>query len=251
MSGHSKWSTIKHQKEVTDKRRGQVFSKFAKAISVAARDGVDPDSNFKLRLVIEKAKAVNMPKANIERAIEKAQGSGGGGSLEEILFEGYGPAGVAVMVEVVTDNRNRSASEVKNIFERSGGSLAGPGSVSFQFSPLGSIIIDKERSQGEDALLALLDIEGVEDLIEEDNDLIEIYTKPQSLTLVKDEVSKMGFKIKDINFDRRPNTPILIKDKQKAEKVLTFMSALEEHDDVQNVFANFDIPDQILKEIQA
>lgn len=248
MSGHSKWSTIKHQKETTDKKRGQIFSKLAKAISVAACDGADPASNFKLRLVIEKAKAVNMPKANIQRAIDKALGSKKGGSLEEILFEGYGPAGVAVMVEAVTENRNRTASEIKNIFERNEGNLAGPGSVSFQFSSLGLVVIDNEQKQ-KDLLLDILDIDGVEDLVEED-DLVEIYTKPQALTIIKDKISKMGFKIKEVRLDKKPKTPMLVDDKQKAEKILRFINTLEEHDDVQNVFANFDIPDRILSEVK-
>jgi YebC/PmpR family DNA-binding regulatory protein len=246
MSGHSKWSTIKHQKESQDKKRGLAFSKLAKAISIAAREGADPDSNFKLRLMVEKAKQINMPKANIERAIEKSSGTGEGNALEEILFEGYGPFGIAVMAEAVTDNRNRTASEIKSIFERSGGNLGGPGSVSFQFSLLGLIIIDNKDNKKEDHFLQLMDINGVEDLIFE-KDAVEVYTDAQQLTKVKDEILAKGFEIKELRLSQKPNTLISITEGKKAENILEFVSLLENHDDIQNVYANFDIDEKVLK----
>lgn len=238
MSGHSKWSTIKRQKEATDKKRGLVFSKLAKAISIAAREGADPESNFKLRLAVEKAKQANMPKQNIDRAIKKGSGEGEKERWEETVYEGYGPAGVAVMIETVTDNKNRTTSEIKNIFERGGGRLAGRGAVGYQFEKVGMITV-KKPEKVEEAILTIIDL-GVED-VEEAIDAIEVYTKPEKLDEAAKKLQKANFSVQDKELVMRPKMIIKITEKDKKEKILKFMDQLETHDDVQKVFANFDI----------
>ncbi len=238
MSGHSKWSTIKHQKGVKDKRRGALFSKMAKAISIAARGGSDPDSNFKLRLVVDQAKEANVPKANIERAIARGSGGAGGEQIEEATYEGYGPGGIAVMVEVVTDNKNRTAPAIKSIFEKAGGTLASPGAVAYQFEQTGLIRVEK-KGNAEETILALMDF-GAED-VEEAEDAIEVFTRPEKLEEVAGKIQSSGFKIQDKELFMRPKILVEIKDKEKAEKIVKFMETLEEHDDVQKVFANFDL----------
>jgi len=238
MSGHSHWATIKRQKEVQDQKRGKIFSKFAKAISLAARDGADPETNFKLRLLIERAKQANMPKENIARAIEKGSGRSGVVKLEEVVYEGYGPEGVAVIIEVVTDNRNRTTSEIKNIFEREGGSLASPGAVSFQFKKAGLILVKREK-EVDNQILKLIDL-GVDD-VEEVEDGIEAYVRSDALNEVKDKIEQAGFGVITVELVRQPQMTVKIEDKGKAAKILKLMESLEEQDDVQKVYANFDI----------
>jgi len=238
MSGHSKWSTIKRQKEAADKKRGLVFSKLARAISLAAREGPDPAMNFKLRLAVEKAKQANMPKQNIERAIKKGSGGGEGEKWQEIVYEGYGPAGVAVIVEAVTDNRNRTTSEIKNIFERGGGSLASPGAVAYQFEKMGMITL-KKPAAAEEAILSIIDL-GAQD-VEEATDAIEVYTRPEELEATARKLQAKGFLIQDRELVMRPKTTVKISDREKGEKVLKLLELLENHDDVQKVFANFDL----------
>jgi YebC/PmpR family DNA-binding regulatory protein len=239
MSGHSKWSTIKRQKETTDQKRGQTFSKLARGIAVAARSGSDPESNFKLRLLIEKAKAVNMPKDNIERAIDKGSGEGGEGKLEEIVYEGYGPAGVAVIVEAVTDNRNRTTAEIKNIFERGGGSLTGPGAVAYQFKKAGLITI-KKTATPEEEILKIMDL-GVED-VEEVEDAVEVNVSPDKIEDIRGKLKETGFEVIGVEMVMEPKILVKVDDPGKATKVLNFMEALQSHDDIQQVYANFDIP---------
>lgn len=246
MSGHSKWSTIKRQKEATDIKRGKIFSKLAKAITIAAREGSDPESNFKLRLEIERAKEANMPKENIERAIAKARGEGEEGQLEEIIYEGYGPEGVAVIVEAATDNRNRTTAEVKNIFERGGGSLGGPGAVSYQFKPMGLITVKKSDNPNEQ-ILKIIDL-GVED-VEEASDALEVYTQSKGLGQVREKLIENGFEVLSAELVQQAKNEVFINQPQKATRVLKFMDNFQEHDDIQRAFANFNIPEEILKQI--
>lgn len=248
MSGHSKWSTIKRQKEATDKERGKIFSKLARAITLAARSGEDPEMNFKLRLIIEKAKQVNMPKDNIERAIKKASGGEGGPGIEEVVYEGYGPAGIAIMVEVATDNKNRTAAEIKNIFERAGGTLAGPGAVSYLFKKTGLITVEKKEDI-EQQILSLMDL-GVDD-VREETDAIEVYTKPENLRQVSDKIKEAGFVVKEVELHYQPANEADIDEEGKAAKVLRLMDTLEEHDDVQRIYSNFNIPEDVLKKVNA
>lgn len=243
MSGHSKWSTIKRQKETTDLKKGAVFSKLARAITIAARSGADPESNFKLRLAIEKARQVNMPKENIDRAIAKVKG-GGEGQLEEVVYEGYGPAGIAVVVEAVTDNKNRTTAEIKNLFERGGGSLGSPGSVAYQFKSMGLLTVEKTSSV-EEQILTIIDL-GVED-VQEAQDAIEVYVQPKDLVNVKEKLVQGRFKVLSAELVRQPINEVKIGNVEKARRVLKFMDSFSEHEDIQRIFANFDIPDEILK----
>lgn len=249
MSGHSKWATIHRQKELNDAKRGQAFTKVANAITIAIRSSggmADPESNFKLRLAIEKARAVNMPKENIQRAIARATGEGEGGKWEEVVYEGYGPNGVAILVEAVTDNKQRTGQEIKNIFERGGGSLGGPGSVDFQFERVGLVTLTKPAN-AEEAILKIMDL-GVEE-VEESEDVIEVYTRPEELETTKKRLEEAGFSPSGVELVRRPKSSILVNDLQTAQRILTLTEKLEEQSDAQRVFANFDIPQEIVTQI--
>lgn len=246
MSGHSKWSTIKRQKEAADIRRGKIFSKLAKAITLAVREGADPETNFKLRLEMERAKQANMPKENIERALRKAQGKLGKGQLEEVIYEGYGPEGVAIIAEAATDNRNRTTAEMKKLFERGGGSLSGPGTVSYQFKPGGLITVEK-TAKPDEQILKIIDL-GVED-VEEAKDALEVYIQSQKLGEVRKKLNQGGFKVLSAELVRQPKNEIQIRDPEKAAKVLKLMDNLQEHDDIQRIFANFDIPEEVLQQV--
>lgn len=248
MSGHSKWATIKRQKEAADFQRGKIFSKVSRLITIAARDGADLETNFKLRLAVEKAKQANMPKENILRAIKRGSGKEGQEKWEEISFEGYGPAGIGIIVEVVTDNKNRTTAEIKNIFERGGGSLAGPGAVSYQFKKMGLVTVEKVVDV-DNQILKLIDF-GAQD-VEEATDAIEVFTTPEQLKEIKNKIEKAGLSIKGAELVMQPITPVVIDDLQKAQKALKFMEALEDYDDVQKVYANFDIPNEILAKLDA
>jgi YebC/PmpR family DNA-binding regulatory protein len=246
MSGHSKWSTIKRQKETKDKARGKLFSKLAKAISVAVKTGggADPDSNYKLRIAIDAARQASMPKQNIERAISRSDTESE--SIEEVFYEGFGPSGIAVIVKVATDNRNRTGQEIKNVFERAGGNLAGPGSVSFNFESKGMILV-KKGSDVEQQMLKLIDL-GVEEM-EESEDGIEIFTNPQELFNFSQKLEEAGFVIIKSELIEKPRNFIKIEDIEVAKKVLNFLDNLEEHEDVQDVYTNFDIPDALYSQI--
>lgn len=235
MSGHSKWATIRHHKALEDKKRGTIFSKLSRLISIAAREGGgDPKANFKLRLVIEKAKEANMPKENIKRAIEKGTGIGGGTKFEEVVLEGYGPSKVAVIVETLTDNRNRTTAEVKNIFERREGKLAKPGAVTFQFKKMGQMLVFKEKDP-ETQILKLIDL-GAEE-VEESKEFIEVLVTPTKFEKIKASVEAAGFKIKDSELIFTPLNLLRIP-VEKEPAVLTFLQELEEHDDISKVTAN-------------
>lgn len=243
MSGHSKWATIKSQKESTDKQRGKTFSKLSKLIAIAAREGSDPKTNFKLRLAVEQAKQVNMPKDNIGRAIKRGSGEEEGLKFEEVIFEGYGPEGIGILIEVVTDNRNRTTAELKNLLERGGGSMASPGSVSFMFKKQGLIRVEKSGSTDEQ-ILKIIDM-GAQD-VEEAGSFIEVQTTPEQLKEVKEKIETSGFIVKEVELNMEPTITVVISDQQKAQRVLKFTESLEDHDDVQKVYANFDIPNKIL-----
>lgn len=243
MSGHSRWATIHRQKEVTDAKRGLAWTKVTSAIIVAVRQSgiTDPEKNFKLRLAIEKGRALNMPKETIQRAISRGSGETEKGGIEEVTYEGFGPVGIAVIVEAATDNKQRTAQEIKNIVERGGGKLVGPGSVAFLFEKTALVTLDKPQNP-EEAILDIIDL-GVED-VEEVTDAIEIYTKVENLEEMKKKLTEAGFKISNFEITMKPKTTVEIADKETAEKVLNFMEKIEEQQDVQKVFANFDIPQE-------
>lgn len=241
MSGHSKWATIHRQKEITDAKRGAAWTKITNAIIVAVREtGIgDPESNFKLRMAIDKGRAVNMPNENVKRAIERGLGGGGASEKwEEITYEGFGPSGVAVMIETTTDNNKRTGQEIKNYLERAGGKLVGPGGVAYQFQRVGLLIIDNPGNS-EETILKLIDL-GADD-VEEAGDSIEIYTAPENLETMKREVIQAGYPVKSFELIYKPTTTVAIGDKETAQKILNFVDGLEELGDVQKVFANFEL----------
>jgi YebC/PmpR family DNA-binding regulatory protein len=248
MSGHSKWSTIKRQKGANDAKRGALFTKVAREISVAARQGGgDPDANYRLRLAVEKARAVNMPADNIKRTIDKATGGGEGEQFEEIVYEGYGPGGVAVLVEAATDNRNRTAAEVRSIFTKTGGQLAGSGAVAWQFEPRGLIAVARDGVDPDEVALAAIDA-GADDVDTEDPETIEIFTAPADLERVRVALDQAGVPV-----DSAENTMIAKQtvelDSAKARQALRLVEQLEDLDDVQRVTANFDIPEDVYAEV--
>ena len=247
MSGHSKWSSIKHKKAATDAKRGKVFTKIIREIMVAARSGGgDPDTNPRLRTAIGTAKEANMPSDNIDRAIKKGTGEAEGVSYEETHYEGYGPNGVAVYVHCLTDNKNRTSSEIRNIFSKRGGSLAGAGSVAWIFEKKGLIVVLKSAA-GEDQLMELALQAGAEDL-SSTNDKFEIVTDPAHFEAVKAGLEKAGIKMESAELTHIPKNQVSLAP-DKARAVLALIEALEDHDDVQNVYANFEIPDEVMKEL--
>lgn len=249
MSGHSKWAQIKRQKGVADIKRGQAFTKIANGITIAARQGggSDPEQNFRLRLIIEKAREINMPKENIERAIRRAHGKLEGAGLEEATYEGFGPGGVSVIVEAATDNKQRTTSEIKNMFEKNGVSLGTPGAVAYQFQQKGLITVKKNNKSIDDIFLLAADA-GAEDIEEAGEDVL-LYTTSGDLTKVKDALLNNGLKVENFELTRKPTITIPIEDKNTAQKILTFIERLENLDDVQKVYSNFDIPDNIIKQM--
>lgn len=246
MSGHSHYATIKRQKGLKDAAKGKVFSKLGRAIAIAVKSGggTDPEANYKLRMAVDAARAENMPKDNIERAINKAGGEAL--NIEEVTYEGFAPGGVGVIVEAATDNRNRTSQEIKNIFDRAGGSMAGPGSVSFNFDPKGLLIVNK-NDKSDEQMLALIDL-GVDD-IQETDDAIEIYVPSEKLAEIKNNLIRGGFEVISMELTRKPKSLLTVSDVNMANRILKLMDNLEEYEDVQKVYANFDIPDAILKEI--
>ncbi len=239
MSGHSKWAQIKRQKGTADVKRGLAFTKLANAITIAVRQGggiADPESNFKLRLTIEKARAANMPKENIQRAIERGQGRGEGANLDDVVYEGFGPGGILVIVEAATDNKLRTSADVKNIFDRAGGRLTGVGSVSYQFQTIGQIAIEKGDKTLDDIFMSAAD-SGAEDIEEKDGQVL-IYTKPDDLMRVKDGLQHAGFNILNFEIIRKPANIAMIKDQEVAEKISLFIEKLESLDEVQKVYTN-------------
>lgn len=247
MSGHSKWSSIKRKKGALDAKRGKIFSRMSKEITTAARSGGgDITANPRLRQAVDTAKAENMPKDNIERAIKKGTGELPGAQYEELSFEGYGPGGVAVFVECMTDNKNRTTPEIKSIFSKKGGSLAGPGSVAWIFETKGYIEVDKSVISEDDLFSVAIDA-GAEDLKSE-GDTFEITVEPTQFEAVKKALAENKIPALQQTLTKLPKNLTEIKDPSQAKSVLRMMEELEDHDDVQNVYANFDIPDTLLEE---
>ena len=248
MSGHSKWSTIKRQKGANDAKRGALFTKVSREISVAARQGGgDPEANYRLRLAIEKARSVNMPADNIKRTIDKATGGGDAEQFEEIVYEGYGPGGVAVLVEAATDNRNRTAAEVRSIFTKTGGQLAGSGAVAWQFEPRGLIAIARDKVDADEVTLTAIDA-GAEDVDTEDAETIEIYTTPGELEAVRKALEVAGVPVDSAESAMVAKQTVEL-DSAKARQALRLVELLEDLDDVQRVTANFDIPEDVFAEV--
>jgi YebC/PmpR family DNA-binding regulatory protein len=249
MSGHSKWSQIKRQKGANDAKRGAVFTKVGREITIAAREGGgDPDANYRLRLAMEKARAVNMPADNIKRAIEKAAGGAGAEQYEEITYEGYGPGGVAILVEAATDNRNRTAADVRAMFTKNGGSLAGAGAVAWQFEPRGVVAVSRNGKDADDIALVAIDA-GAED-VDTESDPIEVITDPGQLESLRVALEGAGVAVESAEVTMSPKTPIEV-DENVARQNLRLIEALEDLDDVQRVSANFDLPAEVLAEAAA
>ena len=249
MSGHSKWSSIKHKKGAADAKRGQLFSKLSRAIIVAAKEGGgDPANNMSLQNAIEKAKSYSMPKDNIDRAIAKGSGADADAeAFETIVYEGYGPEGVAVIVEALTDNRNRTAADVRHLFAKHGGNLGTAGAVAWQFDRRGVVVVPSEGVDEEKLLLVAAD-GGAED-IEQDGTVFQVTSAPEALAAVRQAIQGAGFSVDSAELMLVPKTTVEIGDEQKARQVMRLIDALEENDDVQDVYANFDIPEQVLEAV--
>lgn len=244
MSGHSKWATIKRKKAVTDSRRGKIFTQIIKEITIAAKSGGgDPSGNPRLRLAIDKAKSNNMPADNIKRAIMKGTGELPGVSYEDVTYEGYGPGGVALIIESVTDNKNRTVSEIRHLLERNGGKLGATGSVAWMFHKKGTIRTPKGSMTEDDMLSIVLDA-GADDL-RVDGDSFEITTSPEAFEEVKKAIESKNIQIEEAEIHKVPENTVKVEGPD-TEKVLKLMEALEEHDDTQHVYANFDIDEKIL-----
>ncbi len=249
MSGHSKWSSIKHQKGVTDARRGQLFTKLTREIIVAVRQGgSSPESNFRLRLAIQRARDNNMPTDNIEKAIKRGSGTLEGVTLVEMVLEGYGPSGVAILVQALSDNRNRTLQDVRNIFSRSGGSLGESGCVAWLFDSKGLITVETNDLDAEELALQAIDA-GAED-VDIENDPIEIYTKPEELEMVRTALEQKNLPIASAELSRTPKTMAELEEKA-ALQTLKLLDKLEELDDVQHVFSNVDFSDSTLEKYKA
>jgi YebC/PmpR family DNA-binding regulatory protein len=249
MSGHSKWSQIKRQKGANDAKRGAVFTKVGREISIAARaGGGDPDANFRLRLAMDKARSVNMPADTIKRAIERAAGGSAAEQFEEIVYEGYGPGGVAILVEAATDNRNRTAADVRAMFTKNGGQLAGAGAVAWQFEPRGVVAVARDGLDPDDVALAAIDA-GADD-VDTESDPIEVLTDPGNLEKLRVTLEGSGTKVESAEVIMQPKSAIEV-DEHVARQNLRLIEALEDLEDVQRVTANFDLPSEVLAEAAA
>ncbi len=246
MSGHSKWSTIKHKKGAADAKRGKIFTRILKEMTVAARmGGGDIAGNPRLRAAVAEAKANNMPKDNIERAIKRGTGELEGATYEEITYEGYGPGGVALIVEAMTDNTNRTTPEIRHIFEKNGGNLGTPGSVRFQFERKGFFAIEK-AAVGEDKLMEIVLEAGADDLQTDDADAYEVYTSPENFEQVRQALEKNGISTVEAKLGQIPQNYVKL-DENKAKQMMRLMEMLDDQDDVQNVWSNFDVPDEMME----
>jgi YebC/PmpR family DNA-binding regulatory protein len=244
MSGHSKWSTIKREKGAKDAARGAVFTKLGNALAMAARSGTDPDTNFSLRLAIDKAKAANMPGANIQRAIDRVKDKSAA-QLQEVLYEGYGPGGVAILAECATDNLNRTYPEVRLAFSKHGGNIAEKGAVAFQFDRRGLIRIKNGDLSGDDLLMQAIEA-GADDLQDDEDGESVIYTAPTDLARVRDALKAAGLEITEAELTYVPNTTVEVTDEATAGKIMRLMDALESLDDVSNTYVNFEIPEELI-----
>jgi YebC/PmpR family DNA-binding regulatory protein len=249
VSGHSKWSSIKHKKGAADAKRGKLFSKLSRAIIVAAREGGgDPAGNLALQNAIEKARSYSMPKENIERAIARGSGADSdSNAFETVVYEGYGPSGVAVIVEALTDNRNRTASEVRHVFAKNDGNLGGSGAVSWLFERRGIVLVPVDGVDEDELTLAAA--EGGADDVSLDGSTYQIVSAPESLSAVREAVERAGFPVESAELSMVPKTTVEVADESSAKKVLRLIDQLEEYDDIQDVYSNFDIPEQVLEAV--
>ena len=249
MSGRSKWSSIKHKKGAADAKRGKLFSKLSRAIIVAAKEGGgDPSANLALQNAIEKARSYSMPKDNIDRAIAKGSGADADAdAFESITYEGYGPEGVAVIVEALTDNRNRTAADVRHMFAKHGGNLGATGAVAWQFERRGVVVVPAEGVDEEDLLLVAAD--GGADDVEQDGTVFQVTAAPESLSAVRQAIEDAGFTVDSAELMLVPKTTVAVEDEAKARQVMRLIDALEDNDDVQDVYANFDIPERVLEAV--
>jgi YebC/PmpR family DNA-binding regulatory protein len=250
LSGHSKWSSIKHKKGAADAKRGKLFSKLSRAIIVAAKEGgPDPTGNLALANAVEKARSYSMPKDNIERAIARGSGTDGDAqAFETVIYEGYGPAGVAVIVEALTDNRNRTASEVRHLFSKNDGNLGGSGAVAWLFERRGVVLVDGLADEDE---LTLAAAEGGADDVSVDGSTWQVICAPEDLVSVREAIEAAGIEVEAAELTMVPKTTVQLEDESVAKKVLRLVDALEENDDVQDVYANFDIPERVLEAVVA
>lgn len=242
MSGHSKWSTIKREKGAKDAARGALFTRLGNAIAIAARGGADPDTNFALRLAIDKAKTSNMPNTNIQRSIDRGSGKLGGDQIQEVLYEGYGPQGVAVLVATASDNLNRTYPEVKLAFSKHGGSIAEKGAVLFQFDHKGRIVVD--ATLDDDFMMQALEA-GAEDVVQEDDE-VAVYTVNTELAKVRDALKEQGVTVKEADLTYLPKNTIEVTDESTAGKIMRLMDALEASDDVVETYTNFEIDESLI-----
>lgn len=248
MSGHSKWSTIKHKKAAVDAARGVTFQKFSRELIIAAKlGGPDPAGNFRLRTAIDRAKAAGLPNDNIKRAIEKGSGSSGADSVEELTYEGYGPGGSAIFIEAMTDNRNRTAGDIRSSFSKFGGNLGETGCVGWMFKQVGLVEFDKESLDFDKLFEAAIEA-NAQDVIEED-DIYKVITTPEDLQSCAETLEKNGFKGKSAQLTRIAENSVEITDEKIATNIIRLIEKLEEHDDVQNVYSNFDISDELMEKL--
>ena len=249
MSGHSKWSSIKHKKGAADKKRGALFSKLSRALIVAAREGgPDPSANLALQNAIEKAKSYSMPKDNIERAIARGSGADAdANAYETVVYEGYGSGGVAILVEALTDNRNRTASDVRAAFGKHDGNLGASGAVAWQFERRGVVLVDAQGVDEDELTLAAAE-GGADDVVREES-TFQVLCAPESLTSVREALEAAGFSVDSAELTMVPKSTVAVEDENTAKKILRLMDALEENDDVQEVYSNFDIPERVLETV--
>jgi YebC/PmpR family DNA-binding regulatory protein len=249
VSGHSKWSSIKHKKGAADSKRGQLFSKLSRAIIVAAKEGgPDPAGNLALQNAIEKARSYSMPKDNIERAIAKGSGADAdAASFETVVYEGYGPDGVALLVEAVTDNRNRTASEVRHAFTKHGGNLGTTGAVAWQFERRGVVLVAAESADEDDLVLAAADA-GADD-VELDGSSFVVTSAPEALSSLREALAGAGFAVESVELAMVPKTTVAVSDESTARRIVSLVEGLEDTEDVQDVYANFDIPEAVLEAV--
>jgi len=249
LSGHSKWSSIKHKKGAADAKRGQLFSKLSRAIIVAAKEGGgDPANNLALQNAIEKARSYSMPKDNIDRAVAKGSGADSDAdAFETIVYEGYGPEGVAVIVEALTDNRNRTAADIRHLFSRNGGNLGATGAVAWQFERRGVVVVEADGVDEEELLLVAAD--GGADDVQQDGSTFQVTSPPEELSAVRGAIEEAGIPVESAELQLVPKTTVAVDDESKARQVMRLIDALEENDDVQDVYANFDIPERVLEAV--
>jgi len=248
MAGHSKWANIKHRKAKVDAQKGAAFAKYSREIIVAAKSGgADPEANFRLRTAIDKAKAAGLPNDNIKRAIEKAAGAGAGDNFEVINYEGYGPGGVAVLIQVMTDNRNRTAGDIRSYFNKYNGNLGETGCVGWMFKEEGVISVDKKGIDQEKLFDQAINA-GAEDFNSDDEEY-RIITTPDTLQEVAENIEKEGYKLNNVEIARNPQNTVAVEDAETAKQLIRLLDCIENHNDVQNVYANFEIDDKLLEEI--